>query len=470
MEEAASENNASDVTPEADNTVDNQQEAQHNQFQNQKQQTAQQVGPAPTTAPQDEINGLATMMQKLLQGQQIKGKALNQVTTDISKMNHMFTDLSTKYNNVASHMRQIDIHIAQTAESVKRQQGTLPGKTDTNRKECSAVELRSGRRLPDVAPKKLTAAEKGKQKEGEQPRSDTAPLSDKETKQPTETDPAPAATPVEHVPTREYTPKVPYPVPAKKSRKDREEIKCKKMLEDLTIKLPLIDAVKMIPSLCSLMKGLVSGKITGDNEEILTDDPLELTLIQTKTEHNIMSVDSDGYNKMIDSAKSMEKLGADATSNHITQPRNQLDFRQLESDYRVTGGQLVAPRAGSQTDLPHHLISLDLSSDERPTLGLGTPLTYLTRLSRSFEPISQSSCSRTVTTTTEVGKKVERVEPPVAPIIPSITSLSITPSSLISSFVISNVDNLLDVDPLEPIRLELDEKEDFVVYTWPVAL
>ena len=41
------------------------------------------------------------------------------------------------------------------------------------------------------------------------------------------------------------------------------------MLEDLTIKLPLIDAVKMIPSLRSWMKGLVSGKITGDNEVML---------------------------------------------------------------------------------------------------------------------------------------------------------------------------------------------------------
>ncbi|KAF3518733.1 hypothetical protein DY000_02060030 [Brassica cretica] len=400
MEEAASENNASDVTPEADNTVDNQQEAQHNQFQNQKQQTAQQVGPAPTTAPQDEINGLATMMQKLLQGQQIKGKALNQVTTDISKMNHMFTDLSTKYNNVASHMRQIDIHIAQTAESVKRQQGTLPGKTDTNRKECSAVELRSGRRLPDVAPKKLTAAEKGKQKEGEQPRSDTAPLSDKETKQPTETDPAPAATPVEHVPTREYTPKVPYPVPAKKSRKDREEIKCKKMLEDLTIKLPLIDA----------------------------------------TEHNIMSVDSDGYNKMIDSAKSMEKLGADATSNHITQPRNQLDFRQLESDYRVTGGQLVAPRAGSQTDLPHHLISLCEQSEQL--------------LPNSHHHDRGGEQGRTSRTTS--GTNHSKHYLPLH-------------HTIIFDLIVY-VDNLLDVDPLEPIRLELDEKEDFVVYTWPVAL
>ncbi|KAF3539035.1 hypothetical protein F2Q69_00022361 [Brassica cretica] len=198
MEEAASENNASDVTPQGDNTMDDQQEvsyvigqgwqfknyhpnpnvrnnshlfaypkldkpvdntqnsqgqnnnyqkpyqvrtyvlsqAQHKQFQNQKQQTAQQAAPSPTTAPQEEMKGLATMMHQLLHSQQIQGKALNQ--------------------------------------------------------------------------------------EGEQPRSEAAPLSDKEPEQPAETDPTPAATPV---PSREYTPKVPYPVPAKTSRKDREETK-----------------------------------------------------------------------------------------------------------------------------------------------------------------------------------------------------------------------------------------------------
>ncbi|KAF3567000.1 hypothetical protein DY000_02015673 [Brassica cretica] len=200
-------------------------QAQHNQFQNQKQQTAQQDAPSPTTAPQDEMKGLATMMQQLLQGQQIQGKALNQVTTDInSRMNHMFNDLSTKYDNVASHMRQMDVQITQTAESVKREQGTLPGKTDKNPKECSAVALRSGR-LPDAVPKKLSAAEKGKQKEGEQPQSEAVPIYDERTEQPAETDPTPAATPVKPVPPREYTPKVPYPVPAKTSQKDREETK-----------------------------------------------------------------------------------------------------------------------------------------------------------------------------------------------------------------------------------------------------
>ncbi|KAF3558737.1 hypothetical protein F2Q69_00013198 [Brassica cretica] len=184
-------------------------------------------------------------------------------------MNHMFNDLSTKYDNVASHMRQMDVQIAQTAESVKRQQGTLPGKTDKNPKECNAIALRSGRTLPDTIPKKFSAAEKGKQKESEQPRSEPPPLSGEELEQSAETDPTPVAQPVEPIPPREYTPKVPYAVPEKTSRKDREETKCKKLLEDLTIKLPLVDAIQMIPSMRSLMKGLNSGKVTGDSELLM---------------------------------------------------------------------------------------------------------------------------------------------------------------------------------------------------------
>ncbi|KAF3531592.1 hypothetical protein DY000_02041699 [Brassica cretica] len=70
--------------------------------------------------------------------------------------------------------------------------------------------------------------------------------------------PAEAVRPIpEHVPAREYTPKVPYPVPAKATRKDREEMKCRKMLEDLTVRLSLMDAIQMMPSMRSFMKGLI---------------------------------------------------------------------------------------------------------------------------------------------------------------------------------------------------------------------
>ena len=69
------------------------------------------------------------MMQQLVHGQQVQAKVLNQVTTEIdTRMGNMFTELNNKYDNLAIHMRKIDVQLAQTAESVKRQQGTLPGK------------------------------------------------------------------------------------------------------------------------------------------------------------------------------------------------------------------------------------------------------------------------------------------------------------------------------------------------------
>ncbi|KAF2541157.1 hypothetical protein F2Q68_00030913 [Brassica cretica] len=164
------------------------------------------------------------MMQQLLQGQQIQGKALNQVTTEINtRMDNMFTELNSKYDAVASHIRKMDVQISQTAETIKMQQGTLPGKTGKNPKDCNAVELRSGRHLPDPVPKKLTSKEKGKQKEGEQPEDVLDDEQDAE--QQAVIEPVALTTPDRPVPARVYTPKVSYPVPAKKSRKDCEEMK-----------------------------------------------------------------------------------------------------------------------------------------------------------------------------------------------------------------------------------------------------
>ncbi|KAF2581328.1 hypothetical protein F2Q68_00005608 [Brassica cretica] len=110
------------------------------------------------------------------------------------------------------------------------------------------------------------------EKESEQPPADT-PTAEKEreptvgTNSPGPEQPAEAVHPIsEHVPAREYNPKVPYPVPAKATRKDREEMKYRKMLEDPTVRLPLMDAIQMMPSLRSFMKGLISGKISEESE------------------------------------------------------------------------------------------------------------------------------------------------------------------------------------------------------------
>ncbi|KAF3566276.1 hypothetical protein DY000_02015780 [Brassica cretica] len=183
----------------------------------------------------------------------------------------MFTELNSKYDDVASHIRKMDVQIAQSAETIKRQHGTLLGKTYKNPKDCNAVELRSGRHLPDPVSKKLISQEKGKQKEGEQPPLEDVLDDEQDAEQPTVIEPVALTTQEQPVPTRVYTPKVPYPVPAKKSRKDCEEMKCKKMLEELNAKLCLMDAIQMIPSMCSLVKGLISWKTSADSDIMMVD-------------------------------------------------------------------------------------------------------------------------------------------------------------------------------------------------------
>ncbi|KAF3508936.1 hypothetical protein F2Q69_00007458 [Brassica cretica] len=223
MAEAASENNASDVTPEGDNTMDDQQESRTEQRLSEtipRKNICSEPGAAqPVPEPKAVDSSTSCPFAYSCSTRRDEGSSDDDAAVAPGSANPRESVES------ASHMCQMDVQIAQTAESVKRHQRTLPGKTNNNPKECNTVALRSGRTLPVAVPKKLSAAEKGKQKEVENPQSEAVPLSDEDTEQPAETDPTPAATPVEHVPSREYTPKVPYPVPAKPSRKDREETK-----------------------------------------------------------------------------------------------------------------------------------------------------------------------------------------------------------------------------------------------------
>ncbi|KAF3507472.1 hypothetical protein F2Q69_00006286 [Brassica cretica] len=107
------------------------------QNQNQQEpQSNQQAVPDVGNGQPDELKGLGMMMQKLLQGQQVQAKELNQVTMDINtRMDNMFTELSTNYDTVRNHIRRIDVQIAQTAENVK-------SVMNPRVKHCNATELR----------------------------------------------------------------------------------------------------------------------------------------------------------------------------------------------------------------------------------------------------------------------------------------------------------------------------------------
>ncbi|XP_024016199.1 uncharacterized protein LOC112089681 [Eutrema salsugineum] len=252
-----------------------------NRFQGGNQQklpfTSLQSSSSSSNNSQDELKNL---MQELLVNQQKSSMEIN------AKVDTMYNDLNGNYEAVWTHVKKLDVQVAQTAEAVKRSPGTLPGKGENPRNEfVNAVELRSGKTL-HAAPTS-SVSEKRKEKDVEHLLQEEEPAHDvKKTKKHSSPIGAPAPKSgapapdvdltMEHpeptrehllqppapanIPARVYTPKVPYPVPPKKSCKDLEEAKCREMLKDLTVKIPLVDAVQMIPALKRYMKEFVSGK------------------------------------------------------------------------------------------------------------------------------------------------------------------------------------------------------------------
>ncbi|KAG5394086.1 hypothetical protein IGI04_024049 [Brassica rapa subsp. trilocularis] len=203
--------------------------AGHIQNQNKRQpQSNQQAVPATENSQPDELKGLGMMMQQLLQGQQVQAKALNQVTTEMdTRMGNMFTELNNKYDNLAIHIRKIDVQLAQTAENVKRQQETLSGRTDKNPRteHCNAIEQPFAETVLGAEERAEHSASSGV----------TAPSE-------------PAETPASRV----YVPKVPYPVPPRHLMdpiSEEQLIGFNKMVRSLPKGLAFEDALQIRPLL-----------------------------------------------------------------------------------------------------------------------------------------------------------------------------------------------------------------------------
>ncbi|CAA7019729.1 unnamed protein product [Microthlaspi erraticum] len=177
----------------------NQQKAQ---FSNQQQPSGS------SNNSNDELKG---MMQQMLMNQQ-KSTAETHL-----KIDTMYNDLNGKYEAVWTHVKKLDVQVAQTAEAVKRPHGTLPGKGEQTpgTRQARRKPTRTGRSEVD------RAASSGVDRAGDD------------------------------------------------ASKDLEDAKCKEMLKDLTVKLPLSDAVQMIPALKKYMKELISGKVAEDENVML---------------------------------------------------------------------------------------------------------------------------------------------------------------------------------------------------------
>ncbi|KAL1194513.1 hypothetical protein V5N11_010419 [Cardamine amara subsp. amara] len=104
--------------------------------------------------PPTPTSKMESMLEKLLEGQQ-------KITVDFNgKLDSLYTDLYGKIEQLNIHVKKLDTQVAQTARAVKRQDGFLPGKMDTNpRHSVNAIALRSGKRLEPVIRSGLTTEE-----------------------------------------------------------------------------------------------------------------------------------------------------------------------------------------------------------------------------------------------------------------------------------------------------------------------
>ena len=72
------------------------------------------------------------------------------------KLDFVYSDLHDKFETLSDHVKKLDSQVAHNAEFVRRDEGFLPGRTETNpRRQVCAVLLRSGKRLTQALQKSL---------------------------------------------------------------------------------------------------------------------------------------------------------------------------------------------------------------------------------------------------------------------------------------------------------------------------
>ena len=105
-------------------------------------------------AGQTHRSKLDSMTSQVLKRQQKMSAVLDE------RLDSVYPDLHDKFETLSDHVKKLDSQFAHNAEFVRRDEGFLLGKTDTNpRCQFCAVLLRSGKRRSPSAVE-ITSAEK----------------------------------------------------------------------------------------------------------------------------------------------------------------------------------------------------------------------------------------------------------------------------------------------------------------------
>ncbi|XP_010468672.1 PREDICTED: uncharacterized protein LOC104748776 [Camelina sativa] len=220
---------------------------------------AQGYQPVAPQAAVSQESKLEQMMHALMENQK---KNTTEVTV---KIDNMYSELNGRIESLNSHMRVLENQVAQSAARVKAPPGILPGKNEANPKEyVNAVTLQSGKELLEPQQKAGndqssggTDQSKTQNQEGNHDEvlnnitddvvkhGSTVP----EEKQPSG-------------PQQPYAPRLPLPTRRKSKIQEREYKKLKSVVGEVQVRLPFIEAVRMVPALKKYMKEILTDKLS----------------------------------------------------------------------------------------------------------------------------------------------------------------------------------------------------------------
>ncbi|XP_010534164.1 PREDICTED: uncharacterized protein LOC104809785 [Tarenaya hassleriana] len=212
--------------------------------------------------PKDQDPEIKDMLMQILQGQKSQGISIGNIENEQIVF-------KKQLEGVQAHLKILDNQVAQLSSSSSRQQGTLPGKIEVNpREHINAVELRSGKQLPEIGPPmsekaltpRLTREEKGKAVEESDSTMNTQ-----------EKEPA-------YIPPPPKVPTIPFPSHLKKFNEESQFGKFAEMLKKMEITMPFHEAILQMPSYAKFLKDILTKKRVVEKETVALSTEISVAI------------------------------------------------------------------------------------------------------------------------------------------------------------------------------------------------
>ncbi|KAG7547992.1 Zinc finger CCHC-type [Arabidopsis suecica] len=225
----------------------------------------------PQQAPPAQDQDMKQIFQQILQGQAAGAIAIDKKMTEIhNKVDCTFNDLNVKIEALNSRIKYMESQVAST--SAPQNPGQLPGKAIQHQKgHVNAIHLRSGRELqtrPSIAP----VTEDSEIQEGEDfiqhetQVNDTTKLDQDaapsdQAKSPQIKEPVVDKSKKKAFIPPPYKPKIPFPGRFKKDIIEKYRAIFARHIKEIEVRMPLIDAYKLIPDSHKFFKDMVMERI-----------------------------------------------------------------------------------------------------------------------------------------------------------------------------------------------------------------